>query len=91
MRVVSVAALVRLGIMPLLFILLAKYLPCSTELKRVLILQGAMPSAVLPIVITKHYGGDARTALQVALGTSLLGLATIPLWIHFGGQLVGLW
>jgi len=91
LRVVSVAALVRLGIMPVLFILLAKYLPCSVELKRVLILQGAMPSAVLPIVITKHYGGDARTALQVALGTSALGLVTIPLWIQFGGRFAGLW
>ena len=90
-RVVAVAALVRLGIMPVLFLLLAKFLPCSLELKRVLILQGAMPSAVLPIVITKHYGGDTRTALQVALGTSLLGLVTIPLWIHFGGRFAGLW
>jgi predicted permease len=90
-RVVTVAALVRLGIMPLLFLLLARYLPCSLELKRVLVLQGAMPSAVLPIVITKHYGGDARTALQVALGTSALGLVTIPLWIHYGGHMAGLW
>jgi predicted permease len=46
---------------------------------------------VLPIVITKHYGGDARTALQVALGTSAVGLVTIPLWIHFGGHFAGLW
>lgn len=91
MRVVAVASLVRLAVMPVLFLLLAKYLPCSIELKRVLVLQGAMPSAVLPIVITKHYGGDARVALQVALGTSVLGLATIPLWIHFGGRLAGLW
>ena len=91
MRVVSAAVLVRLCIMPILFIALAKFLPCSLELKRVLILQGAMPSAVLPIVITKHYGGDPRTALQVALGTSMIGLATIPLWIHFGGRLAGLW
>jgi predicted permease len=91
LRVVSVAALVRLGIMPVLFLLLAKFLPCSVELKRVIVLQGAMPSAVLPIVITKHYGGDPRTALQVALGTSVLGLLTIPLWIHFGGQFAGLW
>jgi predicted permease len=89
-RVVTVASLVRLGIMPVLFILLAKFLPCSIELKRVLVLQGAMPSAVLPIVISKHYGGDARIALQIALGTSLLGLVTIPLWIHFGNLLVGL-
>jgi len=89
-RVVVVASLVRLAIMPILFLLLAKFLPCSLELKRVLVLQGAMPSAVLPIVITKHYGGDARTALQVALGTSVLGLATIPLWIHFGGHFAGI-
>jgi hypothetical protein len=91
LRVVVVAALVRLALMPVLFLLLAKYLPCSLELKRVLVLQGAMPSAVLPIVLAQHYGGDARTALQVALGTSVLGLATIPLWIHFGGHFAGIW
>ena len=90
-RVVTVAALVRLGIMPVLFLLLAKFLPCSIEFKRVLVLQGAMPSAVLPIVLAKHYGGDARTALQVSLGTSLIGLVTIPLWIRFGGHVIGLW
>ena len=89
-RVVTVAALVRLGVMPVLFLLLAKFLPCSIELKHVLIVQGAMPSAVLPIVLAKHYGGDARTALQVALGTSLLGLVTIPLWIRFGEYVTGL-
>ncbi|MDR3456517.1 MAG: AEC family transporter [Verrucomicrobiae bacterium] len=83
-RVVAVAALVRLVLLPVIFLLLARFLPCSIELKRVLVLQGAMPSAVLPIVLARHYGGDARTALQVALGTSLLGLVTIPLWIRFG-------
>jgi len=90
-RVVCLAALVRLGLMPVLFLLLAKFLPCSLELKRVIILQGAMPSAVLPIVLARHSGGDARVALQVVLGTSLLGLITIPLWIHFGGHFIGLW
>lgn len=90
-RVVSMAVLVRLGVMPVLFLLLAKMLPFSIELKRVIVLQGAMPSAVLPIVLAKHGGGDARTALQVVLGTSLAGLITIPLWIHFGGRLIGLW
>jgi predicted permease len=70
-RVFSVAALVRLGVMPVLFVLLAKFLPCTIELKRVLVLQGAMPSAVMPIVLAKHYGGDERTALRVALGHPL--------------------
>lgn len=91
LRVVTVAVLVRLGIMPLLFLLLARVLPCSVEFKRVLVLQGAMPSAVLPIVLAKHCGGDPRTALQVVLGTSAAGLITIPLWIHFGGHAAGLW
>lgn len=90
-RVVAVASVIRLGILPVLFVLLAKFLPCSVELKRVIILEGAMPSAMLPIVLAKHYGGDARTALQVSLGTSVLGLVTIPLWIHFGGRFAGLW
>ena len=91
LRVVSTALFVRLGLMPVLFLVLARYLPCSVELKRVLLLQGAMPSAVLPIMLTKHCGGDPRIGLQVVLGTSLVGLATIPLWIHFGGRALGLW
>ena len=87
-RVVLASALVRLGVMPVLFLLLARYLPCSADLKRVLILQGAMPSATFPIVLSKHYGGDARVAVQVVLGTSLIGLATIPLWIRLGEYFV---
>jgi len=87
-RVVLVSSLVRLGVMPVLFLLLAKFSPGSMDLKRVLILQGAMPSAVLPIVLAKHYGGDARVAVQIALGTSLLGIATIPLWIRLGEHFV---
>lgn len=87
-RVVLVSSLVRLGIMPVLFLLVAKYFPCSEDLKRVLILQGAMPSATFPIVLAKHYGGDARVAVQINLGTSLLGIATIPLWIRLGEHFV---
>lgn len=89
--VVFFAIAVRLVVMPALFVLLAKYLPCSIELKRVIVVEGAMSSAVLPIALTKHYGGDPRTALQVVLGTSFAGLATIPIWIRVGGHFAGLW
>jgi hypothetical protein len=90
-RVMTTAIAVRLVIMPLLFALLARYLPCSLELKRVIVVQGAMSSAVLPVALTKHYGGDARTAVQAVLATSVVGLATIPLWIRWGGHFAGLW
>ena len=90
-RVISLAGLVRLLILPTLILLLARYLPCSVELKRVLVLQAAMGSAVLPVALSKHYDGDPQTALQVVLGTSLVSLITIPLWIRLGGAFCGLW
>lgn len=87
-RVAVTSCVLRLGILPVLFLLLAKFLPASLELKRVIVLQAAMPAAVFPVVMAKHYGGDPATALRVVLATSLMGLITIPLWIRAGMHLV---
>lgn len=89
-RVMGTACVVRLGVLPLTFLLLARYLPCSVELKKVIVLQAAMPSAVFNILMAKHYGGDPPTALRVVLSTTAVGLITIPLWIRFGMKFVGL-
>jgi len=89
-RVIAVAAVLRLALLPVCFLLLAKYLPASTELKRVILLESAMPSAVFPIVMSRHFGGDPPTALRVVLGTSVLSLVTTPLWIRFGMSYLGL-
>jgi predicted permease len=88
-RVIAVAALLRLVLLPIAFLLLAKFLPASPELKRVIVLQAAMPSAVFPIVMSRHYGGDPPTALRVVIGTSVLSMVTIPLWLHFGMKFAG--
>ena len=71
---------------PALILLFTKLAPLDITLKSVLIVQAAMPAAIFPIVVTKVYHGDMPTALQVALGTSLIGLITIPLWTGFGLQ-----
>ena len=84
------ACLLRLGVLPLGFLALARWLPCSIELKEVLIVQAAMPCAMLPVVLSKHYGADAGMAVQVVLGTTILSILTIPYWIHLGIALVGL-
>ncbi len=89
-RVMAGACLLRLGVLPAFFLLLATHLPCSVELKNVIVVEAAMPAAVLPIVVAKHYGGDVNTALRVVLSTSVVGLVTIPLWIRFGMKVVGL-
>ncbi len=86
---VTLSSVMRLAVLPLAFIALAMTLPLTIELKRVLVLQAAMPAAVFPIVLSRHYGGDVRVALRVVVGTSLLALATMPLWVTLGLWLVG--
>lgn len=89
-RVIGSAGLLRLGLLPVLFLLLARFLPVSLELKRVIVLQAAMPAAVFPIIMAKHYGGDPPTALRVVLSTSLASVLTTPCWIRLGSYMVGL-
>jgi malate permease and related proteins len=89
-RVIFSSCLVRLGIVPMLFMLVARFLPCSVELKRVIVVQAAMPAATFPILLARHYGGEPSTALRVVIGTSVASLVTTPLWIRFGLKFAGL-
>ena len=81
---ISGGVLLRLGLLPIIFLLLAKWLPISIELKRVMVLQAAMPSAIFPIVLARHYQGDPAVALRVVIATTALGIITVPLWIRAG-------
>lgn len=83
-RVMGLAVLLRLGVLPVLFLALARWLPISPELQRVLVLESAMPAAVFPIVMARHYGGHVPTAMRVVISTSVVSLFTIPWWIQMG-------
>lgn len=83
-RITFGSCLLRLGIFPLLYLVVAKFLPCSYELKRILVVEGAMPTGILLIVIAQHYGGHSLTAVRVVIGTTVLGVLTIPLWLRLG-------
>ncbi|MBI5775233.1 MAG: AEC family transporter [Verrucomicrobia bacterium] len=89
-RMMALACALRMLLVPALFLALAYFLPCSVELKRVIVLQSAMPAAVFNIIMARHYGGDAPTALRVVIATSAVSLVTIPLCIRLGMKLVGL-
>ena len=78
------ACLLRLAVLPLLMLALARWLPCPVELRRVILVQAAMPCAVIPVILAKHYGGDPGTALRLIVATSAVGLLTIPLWLQLG-------
>jgi len=74
----------RLLLLPVAFLVLARFLPCPVDLKRVIVVQAAMPAGVLSLVIAKHYGGQPLTAAQVMVSTTLVGLGVIPLWLKAG-------
>lgn len=88
-RVTLASIFLRLGVLPVAFLLLAKFLPCPVELKRVIVIEAAMPAGILPIVIARHYGGQPLTAVQVVVGTTVVGLVVIPLWLRVGLAWVG--
>jgi hypothetical protein len=83
------ACLLRQGLLPVAFLLLAKFLPCTPELKRVILVQAAMPAGIMSIVLAKHYGGRTLTAVQIVVSTTVLGVLVIPLWLRLGLAWVG--
>jgi predicted permease len=82
--VAIMSPILRLVVLPLTFLLPAWLLPLSLDMKRVLVIQGAMPAAVFCIVLARHYGGHAATAVQVVLATTVVSLVTTPVVIAFG-------
>lgn len=88
--VLTLACIVRILILPVLFLVIASKLNRAGHLNEVLLLQASMPAATFPIVLTRLYEGDLRTALRVVVGTSILGLITIPIWIVLGKYWLGL-
>lgn len=88
LRIPVLACLLRLGLFPIAFLLFAFLFPLSTELKRVVIIQAAMPCAVFPIVLARQFDGSPDVAFKVVLSTTLVSLLTIPLWISLGLWLI---
>ncbi|OYW77443.1 MAG: hypothetical protein B7Z37_04180 [Verrucomicrobia bacterium 12-59-8] len=88
-KVAIVSPILRLGIIPVAFLLAAYHLPISLELKRVIVVQAAMPSAVFNIMIARLYGGHATTAVQVVIATTVVSCISTPLVIAWGLKLVG--
>ena len=78
------SAVFRLGVIPALMLGIVRILPCSVEIKRVIVVQAAMPAGVFPIVLSRLYGGDPATAVRIVAGTTILSLITSPLWIQWG-------
>lgn len=89
-KVAVASPVLRMALLPMLFIGAGMLLPLSVDLKRILVVQAGMPSAVFAIVLARHYGGHAATAVQVVLATTVVSLVSTPLMIAFGMRMLGL-
>jgi predicted permease len=90
MAPVVCACLLRALLAPAAVIALAWLLPVSVELKRVLVVEAAMPAAMFAIVVTRYYKGDGALAVRIVVATSLVALVTVPLWLSAGMAFLGL-
>lgn len=88
-RIVPWSVVLRLAALPVLFLVAARWLPLSIELKRIMVIQAAMPAGVGPLIIARIYGGQPLTAAQVIFATTVVGLFVIPWWIRFGLAWIG--
>ena len=89
-KVAIASPVLRMALLPMLFVGAGMLLPLSIDLKRILVVQAGMPSAVFCIVLARHYGGNAATAVQVVLATTVVSLASTPVMIAFGRRMLGL-
>jgi predicted permease len=83
-RVASLSVMVRIGMLAFLVLCAAKFLPAPPDLKRLLVVQAAMPAAVFPIALARLFGGRPEVAIQVALATSFVSIVSAPLVIAWG-------
>ncbi|MEM1059392.1 MAG: AEC family transporter [Verrucomicrobiota bacterium] len=88
-REVGTALLVRMVLLPAVFLLLALLPGLTPALRDILVIQAAMPSAMLPIILIKMEKGDVPLALTIVIASSVLSFFTIPFVIKLGLWLTG--
>lgn len=80
----SLALGARLILLPLLFLAVARWIPMQEALRRIIVLQAAMPAAMMPVVLCRLYNADSRFCIQIIMTSTVISIFTIPLWIRFG-------
>jgi len=82
------AVVVRNLLVPGCFALAAVLIaPLPAEVRRILLLQAAMPAGTMTLVMCQHYGIAPQVGLRVFVASTLAAIVTLPLWLWIGGRL----
>ncbi len=87
-RLLSAGLIARLLLAPVFILLLAWALPVDPLIKRIMVIQSAIPSAVVPVILAKRFGGKPELGTQVLLATTVCSFLTLPLWLALGNTFV---
>ncbi|MCD7798491.1 MAG: AEC family transporter [Akkermansiaceae bacterium] len=83
-RLLAAGLLTRLVAAPALILLLAWILPLDIYIKRIMTIQAAIPSAVIPVILAKRFGGLPEMGTQILLATTVASALTLPIWLAIG-------
>ena len=78
---------VRLLLFPSMMLLYVWVGPIPEEmtwLRKILVVQAAMPSGIFALVVVQIYNGDRATALRTIMASTLGCLLTLPIWLMLG-------
>ena len=90
LKIIAASLLVRMALVPAVFLSAAKFLPLADELRQVIVVQAAMPAGMTPIILARLYGGRPAVAVQIVVFTTALSLFSLPWIIAFGCRWIGL-
>ena len=89
-KISSLGILFRLLLLPSVMLGVAYILPVDPAVKRVLLIQAAMPAALFSIVLARHYGAKPAMVAEVAIVTNVLSFLTMPVVVVVGSKLLGI-
>ena len=78
----------RLVLAPICILLAAWLLPVDPLIKRIMVIQSAIPSAVIPVILAKRFGGIPEIGTQILLATTVCSFITLPFWLAVGSMYV---
>ena len=87
-RMLISGLIARLALAPALILLLAWLLPVDPLIKRIRVIQSAIPSAVIPVILAKRFGGQPTVGTQILLSTTVCSFLTLPIWLALGNAFV---
>jgi len=85
LKAMAPVLLVQLLLMPVIVWAVAHLIGLEGRTLNAVVLEGAMPSMVLGVVISDRFGLDTSLYAATVTTSTLLSLATLPLWFHWLG------